>query len=537
MRPCECARLDATNPVIKLTAFAILYHPYTKETIYTGVTRLRLKRRSSLGIRANTVSYPGRFSPARSGFRKRTRTLVIPRVPLLIASAVVLTVAVVLGALAFGQPALTKAQEVYFDGRMLCVAQNQSDAVTALQQLKDELKQTYHMDIQCAELTFTPVSCSKQNLCSAETIKAALKSNLDVKVLASVITVNDRPAVALRTASEAQQVLDSVLAPFKDAPSQLNRTDVGFVETVKIQQVPTDYSLVQEPDEAKHTLTLGANVKDNLYAVKKGDSLAKIAKKFQLKVSDLRKANPEVASLDVLQPGQSLNAIKPANWVTIRYTETVTRREVLPFETVEQPSATLYTTQKEIQQKGKAGQRDVVAKITYINGMEAQKEILSQTVISAAQQQIVLKGTKKVPVNSGSTTTGSTSGTKLFVLPLKQYRITSTFSVRTLQGVTKWHYGLDLAAPLGTPIYAARSGTVSYAGSATGYGLLIMIDHGGGVQSRYGHCSKLLVKKGQTVKQGQLIGLVGSTGHSTGPHCHFEIRINGKPVDPKKYIK
>ena len=98
-------------------------------------------------------------------------------------------------------------------------------------------------------------------------------------------------------------------------------------------------------------------------------------------------------------------------------------------------------------------------------------------------------------------------------------------------------YGVDLAAPKGTPIYASRDGTISYSGASSGYGLLVEINHGSGITTRYGHCSKLLVKKGQKVKQGQIIALVGSTGHSTGPHCHFEIRINGTPVNPEKYVK
>ena len=75
---------------------------------------------------------------------------------------------------------------------------------------------------------------------------------------------------------------------------------------------------------------------------------------------------------------------------------------------------------------------------------------------------------------------------------------------------------------------------MTYSGSASGYGLVIYLDHGGGVQTRYGHCSTLLVKSGARVQAGQLIALVGNTGRSTGPHCHFEVRINGNAVDPLK---
>jgi murein DD-endopeptidase MepM/ murein hydrolase activator NlpD len=94
------------------------------------------------------------------------------------------------------------------------------------------------------------------------------------------------------------------------------------------------------------------------------------------------------------------------------------------------------------------------------------------------------------------------------------------------------HDGIDLSAPKGTPILASRSGKVSFAGEAGGYGLLVIVDHGQGVETRYAHASSLLVKVGQEVKAGQPIAKVGNTGRSTAPHLHFEIRRGGRTVDP-----
>ena len=94
---------------------------------------------------------------------------------------------------------------------------------------------------------------------------------------------------------------------------------------------------------------------------------------------------------------------------------------------------------------------------------------------------------------------------------------------------------MDIAAPKGTDIKAAADGTVSYSGWMSGYGYLIIIDHGNGVQSYYGHCSKLYAKKGEEVKAGDVIAAVGSTGNSTGNHLHFEIRLNGSSVNPEAY--
>ena len=100
----------------------------------------------------------------------------------------------------------------------------------------------------------------------------------------------------------------------------------------------------------------------------------------------------------------------------------------------------------------------------------------------------------------------------------------------------RMHEGIDIGAGYGSPIYAAASGTVIYCGWESGYGNLVVIDHGGSLATAYGHQSSIAVSCGQPVSQGQVIGYVGSTGHSTGPHLHIEVRINGTPVDPLGYL-
>ncbi|NLV24249.1 MAG: M23 family metallopeptidase [Deltaproteobacteria bacterium] len=117
-------------------------------------------------------------------------------------------------------------------------------------------------------------------------------------------------------------------------------------------------------------------------------------------------------------------------------------------------------------------------------------------------------------------------------------RVSSHFGVRKspFSGRQIFHEGIDIAAPAGTPVFASAKGTVSTASYAAGYGNLIVIDHGNGYQTAYGHNSKIFVKVGQQVKKGQKIAAVGSTGRSTGPHLHYEVRLHGKPVNPRKFL-
>jgi len=130
-----------------------------------------------------------------------------------------------------------------------------------------------------------------------------------------------------------------------------------------------------------------------------------------------------------------------------------------------------------------------------------------------------------------------------FLWPVPGYStITSKFGWRILYGKNNWHTGIDISGynVYGKNIVAANSGTVITAVTTyipkKGYGKYVIIDHGGGYRTLYGHCSSLLVKVGQTVKRGDPIALVGSTGNSTGPHLHFGIYINGKEVDPLPYL-
>jgi murein DD-endopeptidase MepM/ murein hydrolase activator NlpD len=123
--------------------------------------------------------------------------------------------------------------------------------------------------------------------------------------------------------------------------------------------------------------------------------------------------------------------------------------------------------------------------------------------------------------------------------PVRDIVFSSAFGVRSdpFRGSAAMHSGIDLAGPLGTPVYATADGVVGRAGWASGYGNLVELEHGKGIETRYGHLSKILVRVGQRVKRGDLIAKMGSTGRSTGSHLHYEVRLDGRAVNPLPFLQ
>lgn len=150
---------------------------------------------------------------------------------------------------------------------------------------------------------------------------------------------------------------------------------------------------------------------------------------------------------------------------------------------------------------------------------------------SRSRQSATSTATPSATAATDTTTTSTEVGTGGWTWPAGG-TVTSEFGYRW----GRLHAGLDIGAPEGSPIWAARGGTVTYAGAMGGYGNLVLLDHGGGVSTAYAHQSAIMVSVGASVSAGQQIGQVGSTGNSTGPHLHFETRIGGNPQDPRSYL-
>lgn len=188
---------------------------------------------------------------------------------------------------------------------------------------------------------------------------------------------------------------------------------------------------------------------------------------------------------------------------------------------VETENPGLYEGVREVTDKGVKGSCETVYTKYYINGVFVDEQSAQRVIDEGVPAQVSV-GTKPRPAGVG---TGE------FITPASG-KLTSGYGARWGRN----HNGIDIGAPTGTPVYASDDGVVTCSKYRNSYGNTVVIDHGNGYETYYAHNSELLVSEGQTVKKGQLIAKVGSTGNSTGPHCHFEIHYNGEIKNPANYL-
>ncbi len=304
---------------------------------------------------------------------------------------------------------------------------------------------------------------------------------------------------------------------------ELGFMDIGFLEDIEIVESYLPASQLTDVETAIEEVTKEQEV-ETIYEVVSGDTLSKIAYDNDLTIEGLIEINDTLKDENsVIRVGDELVITVPQPELSIVWSEQLYYEEDYEEAIQYVYNDDWYTTKSVTLQDPIAGHRKVVANISYINDDQESKEILKQEVTMEAVPKIVEIGTKIPPS---------------FIKPISGGRLTSGFGSRTAptKGASTYHKGIDLATPIGTSVVAACSGTVTFAGWSSGYGNLVIISHGDGRETRYGHLSKILVSSGQQVNQGTKIALSGNTGRSTGPHVHFEIRIDGTPVNPLKYI-
>ena len=177
---------------------------------------------------------------------------------------------------------------------------------------------------------------------------------------------------------------------------------------------------------------------------------------------------------------------------------------------------------------------------SYIKQLSEGEKVLQEQITAFKKEQAEIEAQILLATNNIDADIQYTGGEMLWPVAISGTAITSGYGVREhpIQGIVKEHTGIDIGnTPLGAPVVATADGIVTYAGWLGGYGNCVMINHGDGVVTLYGHGNKILTSVNTEVKQGDVIMEVGSTGNSTGPHLHFEVRVNGNYTNPLSYVK
>ena len=327
-------------------------------------------------------------------------------------------------------------------------------------------------------------------------------------------------------ATPYEGALEELLDQLQKAASDEDTISCEFAEDVEIRQEYVPTSEIMNLGYIAELL-YSTKTAEVTYEVKKGDTWSQIAAKNDMTSAELLALNPGY-NINKLQIGEVLTLSASVPYLTMTVVKQERYLDDVSYNIEYTDSADLYQGDYKVTSKGEYGKADVMAKATYVNGEETERTILSSVTLKEPVTEYRLRGTKARPT---WLPTGSfrwpTSG-----------RISSYFGGRKSPGGigSTNHKGIDIAVPRGTPIYAADGGTVTYSGWMSGYGYLVQIDHGNGYVTRYGHNSSLTVSVGQHVYKGQQVARAGSTGNSTGNHCHFEVRYNGVAKNPLNYL-
>ena len=291
---------------------------------------------------------------------------------------------------------------------------------------------------------------------------------------------------------------------------------VEFEERVDIVESYVTREQLSTVSDALELLTKEKE-KNQIYQVESGDCISIIAEKNEISSAKLHDLNQGVTENTTLQIGDEIIVAIAEPDLSVLVKEERTYEEDYQEDTVYIDNNSWYTSQSVVKQEGSVGHREVVAVISARNGKEYNREIIEETIMTNSKPQIIERGTKTPPT---------------YIKPLSGGTFTSKFGYRW----GRMHEGVDWGCATGTTIKASSGGTVVSAGWSSGYGYKVDILHPDGKKTRYAHLSKVAVKSGQSVKQGDRIGYSGNTGNSTGPHLHFEILVNGVPVNPMKYL-
>lgn len=382
--------------------------------------------------------------------------------------------------------------EYSYYGRVLGITRSKQEVYQTIEALGDKLSEAsganINFDVE-RDIEFKRVRGFNLEIDSSDDILNTLTYMKDIQVRAYAVALDGQTAVILENEETANKVIQNIRDAYAGPRENTEYTQISSDQTITVEEVGVQLGDIWRPQDAVSYLLYGYTDYD---------------------------------------PDESGVEINPK--ITMRTTEIATYYDQIKFGAKYIDNSEIYADETELITAGIYGKNEVVAEITRINGEEVGRTIKSTKRISNPVDAVYYQGTKPIPEKKGTGT---------FIYPVKKYTISSRFGSRNtgIKGASTYHQGVDFAAPTGTKIYASDGGKVTFAGWQSGYGYMVEIDHGGLYSTRYGHCSKLLVKVGDAIYQGQNIALVGSTGVSSGPHCHFEIRYKDVAHDPLPYLR
>ncbi len=409
--------------------------------------------------------------------------------------------------------------EVIVDGENIGMVTDRSIVYDAVDEAGREVKlylgedEDYHK-----EPVFVRRIVSESRLADKDSIKAALLSNVDTMVEGYALYIDGKVALGVSSENAAEWVLTHYKQKFVGD----NITDdmsVDFCEKIEIKKEFLHIALLETPEEALEVLS-GNGKELTTYTVQNGDTLWDVAKKYDTSVEHILAMNDNIS--ENIREGMEIKVEKAVPLLSVRSVQTVSLTEPVPYEVEKIKDNSIYQGRTVVAQKGQDGSAKVLARVTKINGVQTEKDVLESETITQPIKQIEKVGTKERPPTTGSGT---------FIKPTY-----GTLSSRYGSRWNRQHKGIDIAGSYNSPIKAADGGVVTYSDWMSGYGNYVVIDHENGYQTAYGHCASLSVKVGDRVAKGDIIAKMGNTGRSTGTHLHFEVRKNGAFVNPLQYV-
>lgn len=346
-------------------------------------------------------------------------------------------------------------------------------------------------------------------------VERALFGGIDEISQLYVLTVDGKVIGANADGEALEGITEGLL--MRAASRSAGAESVELLQDVEVTLQYTPTANEKSVKEIRDLLNSNA-VEAMTYTVREGDLFSDIAARHGMSAETLAELNPEVDPAAILE-GDVVTISKAVPLMSIRTTEIVAEEVMIEHNVEYVYSSSYWEGDSFVTTKGSDGAKIVTSELVYVDGELQETTVLSEEVTVEPVTEVI------------------TLGTRNFILPFPGYKqITSTFGWRTYNGRADNHTGLDFAGAYGSRVIASYSGTVVHASWKGNYGNCVIIDHGNGYKTLYAHNSRLAVKVGDYVEQGDTIAYVGSTGKSSGPHCHFEIIINGVKVNPWKYL-